>query len=213
MAIKYLTFLVLIIAIATIISGCGRKPSVDNNAVSNKSEKNNQENIATTTNNEITTSTNNKTSSTTEININSWQTYKNKEYEFEFKFPEGWYWEDYTKEFNVGRPVFGFYPKDKKREWEYYGDIVLDIFKNTKKIDVEQYFKNEHKNESYLFDDLIIGNTKNGYRYVEKYDLPGMINSDFAYIQCNESIISLSTPLGISREIINEILDTVRCQK
>jgi len=189
---RKITILILIIAVMTVVSGCWKKE------VKPVIRDTGEQPIAT---------------STDKIDISDWQIYKNEEYGFELKYPKEWYWEDYTKEFNIGKPVIGFYPNNQKKDWEYYGDIELEILENKKKIDIEKFFKILYSDMPFLFDEIITGNTKNGYNYIKRIDIPGNVDHDFIYVQCANKIISIGTPFGVARNILDDVADTINCQK
>ena len=135
---KKITILVLALAVMAVVSGCWKKEinqpvTGDNKQIVNQ-EQNSKQKVEDQKIEKIA-------SSTEYINISDWQIYKNQEYSFEFKYPKDWYWEDYTEEFNMGKPIIGFYPNNQKKDWEYYGDIELEILENKEKIDVEKFFK------------------------------------------------------------------------
>ncbi len=87
---KKIIILVLILAVMTVVSGCGKKevkPVINDDKQSIKQEQNNEK-VEDEKKEEIIISTD-------KIDISDWQTYYNKEYGFEVKYPEGWEFQEY----------------------------------------------------------------------------------------------------------------------
>ena len=146
---------------------------------------------------------------TIEIDTSDWQTYRSDEYKFEVKYPQNWYWEDYTEEF--GYSMIGFYPDSKKREFDYLGDIkIRKTEKNTEKNFVE-YFKNTFRIMPYIYDKAII--KKNNYNrdIILIYDVPGYIKTDQILVNCDNFVISFNTPFGIKIDIMKQMANELLC--
>lgn len=71
---KNLIIFLTLTALIVVVSGCFKKPPVNNNANQNQNLNANQNTNTSTT--------------TTEIDTSDWKTYRNEEYGFEFRYPE-----------------------------------------------------------------------------------------------------------------------------
>ncbi len=208
---KYLAFLVLMIAVAGVTSGCGKKPV-----------KNNNQNQVATTTEEIASTTNNQIATTTEINISDWLTYKNKEYGFELKYPKGWYWIDESEKWkeyrkNLGEPERKYFlivkdAKEKLEGMEYEYVIKVD-FGKIKEKNIEVYIKKVLGSRINMFSGYLKSETVKGYLLYRYDNFPDMVDHDERYIQCNNMIIYLSTSFGLSRDYMDKIIDTINCKK
>ena len=97
-----LTILILITLFLSLgLSACVKKPAVNTNL-----------NINTVTRTE-------------EIDTSDWKTYRNKEYGFEFKYPEEWIYYNLTKEKDNGELEYIYDPK-KINEVSFTDKIVID---------------------------------------------------------------------------------------
>ena len=97
-----LTILILITLFLSLgLSACVKKPAVNTNL-----------NINTVTRTE-------------EIDTSDWKTYRNKEYGFEFKYPEEWIYYNLTKEKDNGELEYIYDPK-KINEASFTDKIVID---------------------------------------------------------------------------------------
>ena len=101
---KTLIFSILLLAgLILVVSGCLKKPPVNTNQPINQNQN---QNTSTTT-------------TTSEIDTSDWQTYRNKEYGFEFKYPLDWT----VNNLSDGRITLR--PSNKELDYEYIGDIIV----------------------------------------------------------------------------------------
>jgi len=191
---KKINALILCIVMAMFFSACQKTPvqNQEQNQVINQEQQNQT-----------------ASSSTDEIDTSDWLTYRNEEYGFELKYPEGWYWEDYSKDFKALELKVGFYPSDKSKGWEYVGDIQVAIHNNNI-LNIDDYYEKYgyyKKSNSEKVKKII---TKNNYKSIIEYDVPGMIEADTAMIICNNYIFYIDTPYAIARKemiaMVNEFL-------
>jgi len=114
-----ITTLVLLASLGLAVSGCLKKPvaqPVNQNTNANT-------NVATTT---------------AEIDMSNWKTYRNEEYGFEFKYPEGWELSkpEYSTKLNSAIKIINHsiepYGKD--------GDIMIDIFARESTLSLKEWF-------------------------------------------------------------------------
>lgn len=146
----------------------------------------------------------------------SWQEYFNKEYGFELSYPENWYWEDYSSDFkNYNDLQIGFYPSNKKKGWEYIGDIEVSILKkDIANENVFDYYKRTEKENGRQNLDVSTKEkqTKNGYDVIIEYDAPGNIDYDTALIDCKEYFLRIATPFSKAKNMFHSMIDTVVCE-
>ncbi|OGF28298.1 hypothetical protein A2477_03345 [Candidatus Falkowbacteria bacterium RIFOXYC2_FULL_47_12] len=137
-----------------------------------------------------------------------WQTYRNEEYGFEVRYPEGWYWEDYTK--NFGYPLFGFYPREKKAGYEYYGDIEMRIVDKKNNENITQYYQKLYNKELASSTAKKL-KTKLGYDSILEYDIPGNINFDVGIVDCGSKFVQLTAPFGTARDVMTVMVNQIEC--
>ncbi len=139
----------------------------------------------------------------------NWKIYQNKEYGFELKYPESWYWEDYTNDFKYLK--LGFYPSKKKKKLEYIGDIQVSVHD---KLENETLLSHYVKNSGIKnINNEKIKVSEQGNSFIIDYDIPGMIDYDTAIIDCEDYFLYIETPYGVAREKLNLFIEKVVCIK
>ena len=144
-----------------------------------------------------------------EVDTSEWKVYRNEEYGFEVKYPEDWYWEDYTEEFK--HSMIGFYPNNSKREFDYWGDIEVQKGEKNIEENLVEYFKNMFRDMPYMYDKAISKKNKNQKDTILLYDVPGYISADEILVDCDNFVISLSTPFGVATDIMKQMADELLC--
>ncbi|MCD4705858.1 hypothetical protein K8R61_02130 [bacterium] len=194
-----------------------KKISIDkklNISINNKTNKNQNTNKIVNNNTNKNQNTNQNinqqvATTTDEIDTSDWRTYRNEEYRFEVKYPNKWYWEDYTEEFKYS--MISFYPDSKKRGFDYLGDIKIRKAKKDASENIIEYFKKVFGDMPYMHDKAII--TKNNYSrdIILIYDVPGYIKTDQILVNCDNFVISFNTPFGIEINIMKQMANELLC--
>ncbi len=140
------------------------------------------------------------------VNSDNWQVYKDEVNNFSVKYPPDWYFEDYSVDFD--HPYFGFYPNGKEKGWEYLGDVVLGIGYKPSKADLDSIIGSDDEiNVAFRHE-----KTDGGAEMKIAYNVPGMIERDLIYIDCNDCFVTFSSPLGMGRVEMEEMARTFKCQ-
>ena len=138
------------------------------------------------------------------------------------KYPENWYWENYTEEFadyrkrhNLQKQLFvGFYPNDKQRGWEYLGEIQINSSKKTeeeKKESLEDRYERLSNQQFIISDKLEKKESKNKYDIIIEYDTGSLLNADFVTIDCGVRLIFMESPFGLARDVLIQMADELLC--
>ncbi len=144
-----------------------------------------------------------------EVDISDWQTYRNEEYGFEVKYPQNWYWEDYTEDFK--HLTIGFYRPNNKRGWEYFGDIVIAALENKNNESIEEFYERGTKTKFEQTDKLMKIENKNNQEIIVVYEELGFFSLDSAKLICNGNIVIIDSFSDTLREYFEEIVDSILC--
>ena len=155
------------------------------------------------------------TSEEIDMNTDNWLTYRNEEYGFETKCPGKWYWEDYTEEFGFSK--IGFYPENKKRGYEYIGNITVGLNGKDFKYFVEgakkvkDQMEREENTINYSF---IEKKSKNNYDVLIEYNSPNFMPSNSVVLDCGKDfIITMNSYFleEVDRKILELFADNIYC--
>ena len=134
------------------------------------------------------------------LKTGDWKIYTNKNFGFKTKYPDGWYFDDYSVDFK--RLVLGFYPNGKKRGYEYLGDVELSASENVDAI-IDNIKKIEGTEEK---------TTDKGYPMLVNQDIPGNIDHFSAVVNCGSFVVSIRSPFGQVKEVAMQMANEVVCR-
>jgi len=218
---KKIIILVLCLAVMTVVLGCVEKQTVEpiiNNSEQKINQEQNDKQASEIQKNEkqeieyIATATEEflfVKAMEDKINISDWQIYGNKEYGFKVKYPENWYWEDYTEEFK--HSMIGFYPDNERREYDYIGDIRIQKVEKDVDENFVEYFKNMFRDIPYMHDKAISKKNKNKKDVILIYNVPGYEIADKILVNCHNFVILFSTPFGTATDIMEQMANELLC--
>src|SRR3989338_10823227 len=139
---------------------------------------------------------------TSDIDTSGWQTYRNEEYGFEFKYPEGW---EIVGLDNTG---VGLLPPWKKQNIEYNGDTRIFIRENVKHLSMQDFYNGQSMPNLFKY---AIG----GYKSIRTDNQKGIIfnkvlglsTSDIVVIDFEDYFMEVEATdnFDIFRSIINTI--------
>lgn len=144
-----------------------------------------------------------------EVDTGEWKVYRNEEYGFEVKYPENWYWEDYTEDFKHLK--IGFYRPNKQRGWEYFGDIAIAALKSKNNESVEEFYERTSKTKFKQTDKLMKIKNRNNHEIIVVYEELGFVPLDSAKLICNGNIIIIDSFSDTLRGYFEAVVDNILC--
>ena len=137
-----------------------------------------------------------------------WQTYENKEYGYEIKYPKSWklkegIW-DCAKKHKSKYNCIGFNPSDKKFEYEYSyygGDIEIFVYQNPNNLDLESFYSQPYMSK---IGEIHFVNPFKHAKKIESVNVGEFTGTKFKDYEAAETLTMVSFPY---QKIIIEIKD------
>ncbi len=140
---KKVLSLILLLAVIAVVSGCAKKPV--ETKTTQKSNDNKQVETSTTTSNKLQEEivTRETEVITSDIDTSDWQTYKDEELGFEFKYPKNWNLIETKKgepQIDPLNSEFAVFVRDERGYMKFF--VVIDSIKDEHIKDVSLYYEN-----------------------------------------------------------------------
>ena len=163
MAIKFiptrkLTTLILLLAVITAVLGCARQQPKEPAALNNNGQKAEEKNQEETAN------------MTEEIDTSDWLTYRNEEYGFEVRYPEGW-----MPVRTIGETVVGFRPKSMEVMNDSWTAVYIEVFQNENYLTIEEFYQKESRRNLFHESNSQVNLVVNGNQAVQFNQVYGPI--------------------------------------
>jgi len=229
---KKTIFSVFLVALLVLVSGCAKKPSELIMEMNNKEQGNNvSENVKEGDNKQVKIDQEKESEEqkikryaslergtiAPSIDTSNWQRYRNEEYGIEFKYPNDWYWEDYSYWYDneamekIKLPKFGFYLNSHEKGYEYSGDITVGLLLNQEHNGVIEFYEKAINKNIELSDELKIIDSKNGYEILLAYKESAFVPLDSAKLLCNGNIVIIDLHMEMNKKEFKAIIDSLVC--
>ena len=211
---KKIIILIFVLAVMTVVSGCGKKiiENSNNEQIVNQEQNNNQR-IENQKNNEQeirkTTTTNEEVMNYTEyekIDTSDWLTHYSEEYGFEIKYPKKWQTEE-EEQIHMGKnvKVFMLYNQYKQEPSSLFSGLF--IMEGEDKIHTIKNFQDTPTLK--LLNPIIIGGFKSYIAYQEN-NMEKWFYRYFIRTKSKNLYVYFRPSEKINKEIFYQILNTVK---
>jgi len=226
---KQILLLVMIIAVAGVVSGCvmGKSDEANNRIVNNQSQAlvdqiklpANPKEFATSSDDVKSEKVNFEYNFPLELarlssienkeSVNRLK-YKNENFGFQLFYLKGWNYKIYENTSNNFK--MGFFPENKTEGWEYNGDILVSVIYNSSGLTLENWYKelwNNQEPKVEKYEELL---TRNNNKVIIQYKTPDMYGgSDEAYLICGQNIFIFDAVAQMSTKEMMAMVDNFEC--